>query len=627
MEALRQPRLERYEIVDQIGEGSMGTVYLARDLTTGEDVALKTLGGTELAEADLDRLRRLLLTEASAGPLLAHPGIVGIRDLIGEPGTPEVYLVMDYVSGSSLADVLARPDPVPFDFVVRVVGEVASVLDHLHGHGVVHRDIKPANILLDADGGVKVTDFGIAELRGGDLAAELQRAGSPHYMAPERLLGTGGDYRGDIWALGVVLYEMFTRRLPFQGESVVELVTRIASEEPAPLDSHGVAVIPGLQPIVDKALVKEPDERYQFAGELATELEAVQAGQMRLSATLPAEAIPEVAEDAAEGNLTKAARQPLLPAIVFERLDDWRRLAVLLALVALGLLGLWLSLRIGLGGWSAPEPPVPSAAQRQRFEYLTLLEEARQLLERGDSQAAIDLFARAEALSPDTGRIRALRAEARRQAEREIAAEIELEVASLIATGEADLREGRLSSAEAAGRRVLELKPRHPEGLALVAAVEESRRAMRARVERARALAVLAEQAPPPEPEPEPTLRVEQPIRPPVAPPAPTHSDLKIDFYSKLPRGVLTVYRADSQIFRRAFRFVEKKGFLRSRGISGGFDDQVRVQAGPSDFRIYLSLPDRETQVHRISGSLPPGAIRALQVRVDADGGLSVALH
>ena len=249
------------------------------------------------------------------------------------------------------------------------------------------------------------------------------------------------------------------------------------------------------------------------------------------------------------------------------------------------------------------------------------------MLERGETDAAQELFARAEALSPDARRIRALRDEVRAQAEVEVAAEVDIEAAALVGIGEMELAEGRLEEARATAERALELKPDDRGALALSAAVEEARRAAWLRTQAARAKVVKPAPRPAPPPRAPEPVRVVQPIQPPVREEVPSHSDLKVDFYSDLPRGVLTVYQGEAQVLRRPFRFVEKKGFMRSRGVSGGFDEQVRVAAGVADFRIYLALPNRETQVYRLSGALPPGAIRALQVRVDASGALSVALH
>ncbi len=646
MEALRESRRGRYRIVDQIGRGSTGPVYLARDLTAGRDVALKTLNDAgSLDDADLERLRRLFLNEASTGSLLSHPGIVQIYDLIDEPGSAEILLVMEYVAGPSLAEILARPDPLPLDFVVNVTSEVAAVLDHVHAHGVVHRDVKPANILISGGAGIKLTDFGIAEVVGQDLADDLQRAGSPGYMAPERVLGAGVDAGADVWALGVVLYEMLTRRLPFRGESVAELVTAIASEPPAPLDGQGIAAIPGLQPIVDRALAKEPADRYPSAGALAGDLRAWQAGQRRLSATLPAVSIPPLAEaaggtrapetSAGAGRGPRLGRLPRLGQLDLLWRPDWLRpsewlrsrgrMAVAAALVLAALAALWLGAR----GGSAPGTAADAALgerQRQRFEYLALLEEAGILLERGEGEAAAELFARAESLSPDARRIRMLRDQARRQAADEVAAEIEIEVAALVGIGSSDLAEGRLGDAAEAVRRALALSPDNARALALETLIEDERQAIQARALRAEAEAARSEVASAPPPRRQAAPRVEPAAQPPAAP-VPVYSDLEIDLHSELPRGVVTIYRAESQLFRRPFRFVEKRGFLRTRGVSGGFKERVRVKAGPSDFRVYLSLADRETQVRRISGILPPGGARALELRVDAQGALTVTFR
>jgi hypothetical protein len=658
MESIRHSPRGRYEILEEIGQGSMGVVYRAREARTGRLVALKALndGGTSLDDRDLDRMRRLFLNEAGAGTLLTHSGIVTIYDLVDEPGSGEIFLVMELVEGQSLEEVLSRPEPIPFDYVVDVISKVADVLDHVHAHGVVHRDVKPANILLGSGSTVKVSDFGIADLYGSDLSDELRRDGSPSYMAPERVLGTGGDYRSDIWALGVVLYQLLTRRLPFEGESVAEVVRAIACDEPTPSAEHGVNLMPGLQPILDKALAKEPQERYQYAGEMADDLEQVQQGQLSLSATLPALSIPDLGDlDAAiaapkeappkaessaggafglvrrAGEVFGSLRSRAAPILAAARLH-WRLLAVVTgALAMLAVVG-------GLAVEDTPQAPpaeaapsAPSERQLQRLEYLALLEEARQLLEAGETAAAASLFAQAEALSPDARRIRTLRDDARRQAAAEVAAELDLEVAGLVGLGEADLENGNLGDAEDAAQRALELTPEHPGATALADAVAEERRVRRQRAQQQVVAAppvevVVAVPEPEPEPEPEP-LRIEQPIEPPEAPPATRFAHLKVDFYSELPRGVVTVYREETQILRRPFRFVQKKGFMRSKGVSGGFDEQIKVDAGAGSFRVYLSLPGEATRVERLSGIVPAGTIRALQVRVSAKGEMTIALH
>ena len=536
---------------------------------------------------------------------------------------------MELVPGTSLAELLSKPDPVPFDFVVDVISKVADVLDHVHAHGVVHRDIKPSNILLGSGSTVKVSDFGIADLYGGDLSDELQRDGTPSYMSPERVLGTGGDYRSDIWALGVVLYEMLTRRLPFEGESVGEVVRAVACDEPTPAVNHGIGLLPGLQPILDKALAKEPQDRYQYAGEIADDLQKVQEGQLTLSATLPALAIPDLGEPPplpAPESLPKSSSGRNTKALLKGLLGRWRLLAV--AMVALTVMA--------VGGMLAGVPPQPTVEaeptapderQVRRLEYLALLEEARQLLEAGETQAAASLFAQAEALSPDARRIRALRDDARRQAAAEVSAEIDLEVAGLVGLGQDDFENDRLSDAESAAERALELDPEHVAAQQLADSVSARRRELRAQViKEPVAPEPVVEIVIAPEPEPEP-LRIEQPIQPPEVAPVARYADLKVDFYSERPRGVVTVYREESQVIRRPFRFSEKKGFMRTKGVSGGFDEQVKIDGGAGDFRVYLSLPGKKTQVQRLSGIIPAGTIRALQIRVDADGEMTIALH
>jgi serine/threonine protein kinase len=266
-------------VVAKIGEGGMGVVYRAYDEVLHRDVAVKVVNkDTRLDSSAGQRL----LQEARSSSALAHPNICTIHE-VGETDG-EFYIVMELVEGKSLHD-MSTDTGLPPDSVLRYGVQIASALARAHDRGIVHRDLKTANIVVTSDGLVKVLDFGLAKQVGEGIFdattrsfASLQDAssvsGTLPYMAPEILRGDAADYRSDLWALGVVLYEAASGRLPFAGRTGFEISSAIMREIPSPL---GPPVPPGLWAIIQRCLTKEPIQRYQRASEVQAALEAVQS--------------------------------------------------------------------------------------------------------------------------------------------------------------------------------------------------------------------------------------------------------------------------------------------------------------------------------------------------------------
>ena len=202
-------RLGRYEIDAEIGRGAMGTVCRARDPKIDRMVAIKTISLAGLEPEAEAEYRQRFFTEAQAAGRLSHPGIVTIFDVGEEADTRTPYIVMEYVSGPSLHNILSgKNKKLPLSTALELAQEVAEALDYAHAQGVVHRDIKPGNILLTAGGHAKIADFGIAKLNQTHMTLPGQILGSPAFMAPEQLSGEGVDARSDLFSLGVVLFTM-----------------------------------------------------------------------------------------------------------------------------------------------------------------------------------------------------------------------------------------------------------------------------------------------------------------------------------------------------------------------------------------------------------------------------------
>jgi serine/threonine protein kinase len=262
-------RLGAYELVRRLGEGGMAQVYLARDVRLGREVAVKVL---DARLAERPGFRERFLREARVAAALDHPNIVPLYDF----GDTEhlLYLVMPYVSGGSLQDMLRRT-PLPAGEVVTYASQMTDALDYAHKRGVVHRDVKPANMLLHADGRLMLTDFGLAKILGPNSRPAVPRghpdAGTPEYMAPEQIEGRT-DERSDIYALGVVLYLLLTGHLPFTGSTssaVMEGHLYRLPEDPRTLNP---AITPAMQTVIARALAKHSEDRYQKAGELGAAL-------------------------------------------------------------------------------------------------------------------------------------------------------------------------------------------------------------------------------------------------------------------------------------------------------------------------------------------------------------------
>ncbi len=268
----RLPALGRYRIDKEIGKGAMGVVYLGKDPKIGRVVAIKTLAlGTEFEGEALIDARARFFREAETAGRLQHPYIVAIFDAGEEHDL--AYIAMEFLKGSDLTGACRPGHLLPVSVVVSIAARVAEALDYAHAHNVVHRDIKPANIMYDsATDAVKVTDFGIARITDSSKTRTGLVLGTPSFMSPEQLAGKKVDGRADLYALGVTLFQLLTGSLPLRGESMTELMHKIANVQAPDIRELRPDLTPALAVIVTRALQKRPEARYQTGRQFADDL-------------------------------------------------------------------------------------------------------------------------------------------------------------------------------------------------------------------------------------------------------------------------------------------------------------------------------------------------------------------
>jgi len=366
----------RYRLLDIVGEGGMAVVWRAEDTELSRTVAVKVLRDQFARDPEfLDRFR----SEARAAAGLNDPGVVSVYD-VGEDGGRH-FLVMEYVAGSDLKDVIRAEAPLPAHRVVEIGARIARAVAAAHAQGLVHRDIKPQNVLVAPDGRMKVADFGIARaVSAAGLTAPGIVMGTVHYVAPEQAVGQPATLASDVYSIGVVLYEMLAGKVPFEADSSLGVAMKIMGEDPAPLSEVNPRAPEVLVRIVERAMSRDPASRYQDAGALADALEQYGRWSAQQTAPLATAAAPAVAPDP---GATRTIARPAFPAgartvppakPVGARprapLLDWKglALAVAAALALGGLIPLWLGIIGRIGG--EPEvygnglPSLPGFAAR-----------------------------------------------------------------------------------------------------------------------------------------------------------------------------------------------------------------------------------------------------------------------
>src|ERR671932_355877 len=273
----------RYRIIRKLGSGGMANVYLAEDQELGRRVAINILNDRHAGDDQfIERFRR----EAKNAAGLSHPNIVSIFDRGEAEGT--YYIAMEFLDGRSLKELIVTRGPAPIARSIEYTRQILAALAHAHRHGIVHRDIKPHNVVVNSDGRLKVTDFGIARSGASQMTEVGSIIGTAQYLSPEQARGAPVDQRSDVYSVGVVLYEMLTGRVPYTGDTALEIAMKHLQEVPTPPSELRPEIPEDPDMIAMRALSKDSADRYQTAEEMEADLNRVARGLSVASETADA---------------------------------------------------------------------------------------------------------------------------------------------------------------------------------------------------------------------------------------------------------------------------------------------------------------------------------------------------
>jgi serine/threonine-protein kinase len=415
----------RYQILEKLGQGGMGVVYRAFDTLIERVVALKIISAPIEGNPEA---RERFIREARAAGQLSHPNIITIHDLGEHEGQP--YLAMEFLEGEDLQTRMARPERMSLGRKIELAMNICYGLEYAHARGVIHRDIKPANIYITDNGAVKILDFGLARLLTSELTSSHMLMGTVNYMAPEQIRGERADHRADIFSVGVVFYELLAGRKAFAGDSFASTLFKILNEVPEALPNIDASLPLELVAIVERALAKPRDERYQNMGELLRDLTVCrqQLGLADSSVGRPGSGGLRPASDpwsrpSGQAQVDRPGTPAPAPLVTpmptpapsaAPRTSPVVQATIAAAVLAAILVGGWLLFARPEPTSSSTEPTAPSAPATPAVpDVSAALQGALDSFQKGDFQAADRLAGEVLAAVPDHAEARRVQSQAR----------------------------------------------------------------------------------------------------------------------------------------------------------------------------------------------------------------------
>ena len=461
--------IDRYRVRERLGQGGMGALFLALDPAIDRLVAIKVL------RVDNPDVRERFQREARLAARLQHPNIVTVYDVGEHEGQP--FIAMEYIPGETLAELIRRRAPLDTRQRVEMIIEICSGLAFAHKHGIVHRDIKPANLIVSRDSNIlKILDFGIARAGESGLTQVGMVIGTPNYMSPEQVRGDAIDHRSDIFAVGLVLYELLVWRQAFEAETQPAVLMKILSDQPAPLATLDPMVDAGVATVVYKALAKNPADRYQDLGAMKADLvrivqrletEASEGRTMMVPPPPPRgmQVVPTNPPSPSSGSIDRVGRHFAAIDAALAAGDDARARQEL-----------QLATQAAPGHLRLGEMGARIEQARNARELARSIGEARARLAAGALTEAGQWLARAQKVAPHAPEVAELRQEIERAADgREQDRDRQRRVAGALAHARETLRAGAFDTAARAVTEALGLAPNDAEAVALRAEIEAAR--------------------------------------------------------------------------------------------------------------------------------------------------------
>lgn len=592
-------KIGRYEIISEIGRGAMGVVYLAKDPVIDRQLAIKTIRLMGLMKDENEEFLKRFYQEAKAAGNLSHPSIVTVHDAGFDKDTEMHYLVMEYIPGKTLKEIIQQKVPLTYEEKAMILEKVSDALVYAHSKGIVHRDIKPANIIISGPNSIKITDFGIAKLPTSHLTTDGQYLGTPTYMSPEQVMGKPVDLRSDIFSFGIVAYELLTYQKPFYGNNLTEVSHKIAYENPIPLKEIDKDCPEILCYIVDKCLSKDPNLRFQSAKEISEELKnfilipkreetegeatvIIKEKKEEKEIEIPQE-VPVIKEKKRESlrlrflNYFKSKKS--LEFLSYEIYFKW--------VISISLI--WIVIWVFFLGYiylkgKSINPKKTNYFFISPMEVKQLIVKGKAFLNENQYEKALPYFEKALLINPSSPYLIQEVLNIRSQINYKLKIEEEnFQVEFYIEKGEEALRKKDYTSARVYFLKVLETDPKNEEAQSYIKKLDEWKKVKKPIVipEKPKEEILQKEE----KVIPEQVQRKEEKILEPK---------MEIRFNSPIPEGYLVVSINNKQIMRKTFNFYTKKGFLGKEFKGGYINEFLPIKIGQNSIQIWVTKIGRD---------------------------------
>ncbi len=615
-------KIGRYEIISQIGKGAMGVVYLAKDPVIDRVLAIKTIRLIGLAKEEGEEFLKRFYQEAKAAGGLSHPNIVTIHDAGFDQELEMHYIVMEYIPGKTLKEIIQQKVPLDFKEKAIILEKIADGIAYAHSKGIIHRDIKPANIIISGPDNIKITDFGIAKLPASQLTTDGQYLGTPSYMSPEQVLGRPVDARSDIFSFGIVAYELLAYQKPFTGSNLTEVSHSIAYENHKPLQELVPNCPKVLLYIVDKCLSKDPLLRFQNAKEISKELKNFilipeEEKKDEEATVVYKEKIPEKKEDFETVIQEKPQKKSLRGKIIdfFKRKKSLQFLSYqiylrwVLLIIFAWLFG-WLSLMGFIFLKSEKiKPKEVSYTFVNPMELKQLIIKGKAFLKENQYERALSFFEKALLINPTSPYLIKEVQGIRTFLDSKLRAEDEnYQIKFYLEMGEEALRKKDYLSAKVYFQNLLMIDPENIDAKNYLKKIEEFKKEKKPIVVPEKTKEEMAKKE---------EIKKEEVVEKKEA--KISEPKMEVRFKSPIPEGIFLVSLNGKQIIKKTFNFFVSVGFMKKEFKGGSIEAPIPIKVGSHNLQVWITKPGKDgyTAYQKIDLNIKPSIFYIINLILD----------